>query len=146
MDKDHPMHHVSELMVDTVFTLQPSDNLSDARTLMKLAKIRNTPVTDDEGNFVGLITNRDLLACTISRLADIDDKVQEEIDTAIRVSDVMQCDVDCVTPDTPLREAARLLFEHKCGCLPVLEGRKLVGILTEADFLRLAMLLLDEQA
>ena len=66
------MHHVSELMVDTVFTLQPSDNLNDARTLMKLAKIRNTPVTDDEGNFVGLITNRDLLACTISKLADID--------------------------------------------------------------------------
>ena len=57
----------------------------------------------------------------------------------------MQCDVNCVTPDTPLREAARLLFEHKCGCLPVLDGRKLIGILTEADFLRLAMLLLDEQ-
>ena len=85
MDKERPMHHVSELMVDTVFTLQPSDNLNDARTLMKLAKIRNTPVTDDEGNFVGLITNRDLLACTISKLADIDEKVQEEIDTAIRV-------------------------------------------------------------
>lgn len=140
------MHHVSELMVDTVFTLQPSDNLNDARTLMKLAKIRNTPVTDDEGNFVGLITNRDLLACTISRLADIDEKVQEEIDTAIRVSDVMQSEVECVTPDTPLREAARLLFDRKCGCLPVLDGRKLVGILTEADFLRLAMILLDEKA
>ena len=39
------MHHVSELMIDTVFTLQPSDTLNDARTLMKLAKIRNTPVT-----------------------------------------------------------------------------------------------------
>ena len=92
-----------------------------------------------------MITNRDILACTISRLSDIDEKIQEEIDRAIRVSDVMQSEVECVTPDTPLREAARLLFEHKCGCLPVLEGRKLVGILTEADFLRLAMMLLDKK-
>ena len=49
--EETPMHTVSELMVDTVFTLQPTDTLNDARTLMKLAKIRNTPVADDEGNF-----------------------------------------------------------------------------------------------
>lgn len=120
------MHHVSELMIDTVFTLQPSDTLNDARTLMKLAKIRNTPVTDDEGNFVGLITNRDLLACTISRLADIDEKVQEEIDTAIRVSDVMQCDVDCVTPGYPAARSRQTAVRAQVR-LPPSPGRTQAG-------------------
>lgn len=137
------MVSVADLMTDTVFTLQPSDTLSDARSLMELAKIRHTPVTDDDGNFQGLISNRDLLACTISRLAEIDHAVQEEIDTAIRVTDVMRRDVVCVEPETSLKEAARLLYENKYGCLPVLKGRKLVGILTEADFLRLAISLLE---
>jgi CBS domain-containing membrane protein len=137
------MVYVADLMTDIVMTLRPTDTLNDARLLMKMAKIRHTPITDADGNFEGLITNRDLLACTISRLAEIDEAVQAEIDTAIQVSDIMQRDVVCVTPRTPLREAAQLLYEHKYGCLPVLEGRKLIGILTEADFLRLAMSLLD---
>jgi len=92
------MRTVAELMTDTVFTLQPTDSLSDVRSLMHLAKIRHTPVTDDEGNFQGLITNRDLLDCTISRLAEIDKAVQDEIDTAIGVTDVMRRDVVCVAP------------------------------------------------
>ena len=72
--------------------------------------------------------------------------MQEEIDTAIRVTDVMRRDVVCVAPETSLREAAQLLYDHKYGCLPVLKGRKLVGIITEADFLRLAIALLDGAA
>ena len=55
-------------------------------------------------------------------------------------------DVVCVAPETSLREAAQLLYDHKYGCLPVLKGRKLVGIITEADFLRLAIALLDGAA
>ncbi len=145
MTREIAMINVSDLMTGTVFTLQPSDNLGDVRTLMHLAKIRHTPVTDDTGNFLGLITNRDLLSCTISKLAEIDEAIQEEIDTAIQVVDVMQTDVVCVNPDTPLRQAASLMYERKLGCLPVLEGRKLVGILTEADFIRLAVSLLPEK-
>lgn len=137
------MVSVADLMTDTVFTLEPSDTLSDVRSLMELAKIRHIPVTDDDSTFQGLISNRDLLACTISRLAEVDHAVQEEIDTAIRVSDVMRRDVVCVEPETPLTEAARLLYDNKYGCLPVLKGRKLVGILTEADFLRLTISLLE---
>lgn len=136
---------VEQFMTDTVYTLQPNDNLLDARELMKLAKIRHTPVTDDAGNFEGLITNRDLLACTISRLAEIDEAIQTEIDTAIMVKDVMRKDVICVQPDTDIRDAGALLFEHKYGCLPVVKGRKLVGILTEADFIKVALQLLDEK-
>ena len=55
----------------------------------------------------------------------------------------MQTDVRTVAPDTLLREAAEILYRNKYGCLPVLDGdNKLVGIITEADFLRLAIALL----
>ncbi len=141
---DIDMIFVSDLMTDTVFTLQASDNLNDVRMLMKLAKVRHAPVTDDAGHFLGLITNRDLLSCTISRLAEIDQAVQDEIDAAILVRDVMQRQVITVSPGTLLKDAASQMYERKVGCLPVLEGRKLVGILTEADFIRLAISLLPE--
>lgn len=140
------MVSVADIMTNTVYTLQPTDSLSEARTLMHLAKVRHTPVTDDAGNFVGLITNRDLLACTISRLAEIEESVQQELDTAISVLEVMQINVACVKPETPLKDAAELLYGNKLSCLPVLDGRKLVGILTEADFVKYVISLLGASA
>ena len=63
----------------------------------------------------------------------------------ILVGDIMQTDVRTVAPDTLLREAAEILYRNKYGCLPVLDGdNKLVGIITEADFLRLAIALLHD--
>ena len=137
---------VGQFMTDTVFTLQPNDNMLDARHLMSLAKIRHAPVTDDHGHFEGLVTDRDLLACTISRLAEIDEKIQRELDTAILVKDIMSRDIMCATVDTDIRDAAALLLEHKYGCLPVVRERTLVGILTEADFIKISLKLLNEKA
>lgn len=136
---------VGQFMTDTVFTLQQNDNMLDARHLMSLAKIRHAPVTDDNGNFEGLITDRDVLACTISRLAEIDENIQKEIDSAILVKDIMRTDIMCATVDTDIREAGALLLEHKYGCLPVVKERTLVGIITEADFIKIAIKLLDEK-
>lgn len=137
---------VGQFMTDTVFTLQPEDNMLDARHLMALAKIRHAPVTDDHGNFEGLITDRDLLACTISRLAEIDEHIQKEIDTAIIVKDIMRRDITCITVDTDIQDAGALLLKHKYGCLPVVKGRTLIGIITEADFIKIALKLLDTKA
>lgn len=136
------MIYVSDLMTTKVFTLQRTDSLQDVRTLMQLAKIRHIPVTENGDRFVGLLTHRDLLGYAVSHLAEIE---QEEIESAIMVGDIMQTDVKTVSPDTLLREAAEILYRHKYGCLPVLdENGKLVGIITEADFLRLAIALLHE--
>ena len=139
------MIYVKDLMTTKVFTLQRTDSLQDVRALMKLAKIRHIPVTDENNTFMGLLTHRDLLSYTISRFADIDQKEQAEIEATILVYDIMRTDVTTTTPDTLLREAAEILYRNKYGCLPVLdENRKLVGILTEADFLRLSIALLHE--
>jgi CBS domain-containing protein len=59
-----------------------------------------------------------------------------EILRRTRVEEVMTSEVETAAPDLPLSEAAQVMFEKKFGCLPVLEGSKLAGILTESDFVR----------
>ena len=135
------MIYVSDLMTSRVFTLRRTDTLQDVRSLMQLAKIRHIPVTEDGD----LLTHRDLLGYAVSHLAEINREEQEEIESSILVGDIMQTDVRTVAPDTLLREAAEILYRNKYGCLPVLDGdNKLVGIITEADFLRLAIALLHD--
>lgn len=136
------MMYVSDLMTSNVFTLKPTDTLRDVRMLMNLAKIRHIPVTDSENMFLGLVTHRDLLAFTISKLADIDLEEQHSIEVSITISDIMQTEVATTAPTMTLRETAEVLYRNKYGCLPVLENGILVGIITEADFLRLAIALL----
>lgn len=137
------MFSVGQFMTDTVYTLQTTDNLHDVRELMELAKIRHVPITDKEGNFEGLITNRDLLACAVSKLAEIDGNLQTELESSIPVREIMHIDIVCVQEDTDIRDAANIMLGYKYGCLPVIEGRKLVGILTEADFIKITLKLLD---
>ncbi len=137
------MINVSDIMSSPVFSLYKVDTLLDVRKLMDFAKIRHIPVIDTNGNFEGLITHRDILAYTISTLAGIHAKEQEEIDKTIMIEEIMRSDVYCVEADMPLKAAAKILLKHKYGCLPVLEGKQLVGIITEADFLRLTVQLLE---
>lgn len=140
------MIYVEDLMTTSLFTLKRSDSLRDARSLMELARIRHIPIIDARDAFVGLLTHRDILGATISRFADIDEHVQGEIDAGIPVEEIMQTDVVTVPPSMLLRDAAELLLHNKYGCLPVLRGVTLVGIITEADFLKLTISLLDAVA
>lgn len=137
------MLHVQDLMSTNLFTLKKSDSLMAAKSLMELARIRHIPVVENGNIFVGLITHRDILSSTLSKLADVDRDVQEEIEASIPVSEIMRSDIFTVAPNASLRDAAELLLNHKYGCLPVVEKDILVGILTEADFLRLTIDLMD---
>jgi CBS domain-containing membrane protein len=137
------MLKVKDLMTKKVFSLQEHDNVQTARSIMNLGRIRHIPIVDPEERFVGLLTHRDLLAVTISKLADIEDEVQNEIDAAIPIHEIMRRDVTTISQAMDLREAAELLLQHKYGCLPVVDDEKLVGILTEADFLKLTISLMD---
>ena len=137
------MFQVKNIMTKDVFTLREHESLSAAKDLMSLARIRHIPIVDDTGRFAGLLTHRDILAATISELAGIDRETQDEIEAGIPIAEIMQTDVVTVTPELSLKEAARLLLEEKYGCLPVVCGTKLCGIITEADFLRLTIDLMD---
>jgi CBS domain-containing membrane protein len=132
-----------DLMTEDLIALHDTDSLLLAKQTMEDARIRHLPIIDASGAFVGLLTNRDILAASVSRLAEIDVDTQEEIYSGIPISEVMRADVAMATPDLPLRQAAEVLLTQKYGCLPVVEGGKLVGILTASDFIRLSLDLMD---
>ncbi len=137
------MMHVQDIMSKEVLSMCEDESIAKARTIMSVARIRHVPVVDKEDSFVALITHRDILAVTVSRLAGISAEMQADLDEGIKARDIMNCDACTVSPDTGLKDAANILLRHKYGCLPVLDGRRLVGMLTEADFLRLTIHLLD---
>jgi len=134
---------VSDLMTTQLFTLLESDSLYTAKQIMEMARVRHVPIVDSKDSFIGLITHRDMLAVAVSKLSDIDSSTQDELDAGIPLREIMRTDVAIVSSDTQLRDAAQMLLDHKYGCLPVVDNGKLVGIITEADFLRLTISLMD---
>lgn len=134
---------VADLMTRSVNTLRSMDSTLKAKELMMLRRIRHIPIVSEDGMLEGLVTQRDILAATFSRFADVDAVTQEEIDAGIPLASIMITDVKVVSPTSSVRKAADILLTHKFGCLPVVEGGKLVGILTEADFLKLTIELMD---
>ncbi len=138
------MFRVRDIMSTEVFVLHAEQSLAMVRYLMKLKHIRHIPIVSPDDRFVGLLTHRDLLSHTVSRLAGIDEREQEEIDQNIPIREVMKTEVEVTSPDAPLNEVIPILLSHKYGCLPVVSEGKLVGIITEADFLRLTLDLLQK--
>lgn len=139
------MIKIKELMTCSLVTLNEHDSLRRARRMMVEKRIRHAPVVDDENRFIGLITQRDLLAVSVSRLAEVDEQDMERLEEGITVGEVMNRHVIAVDADTELLEAGRYLLEHKFGCLPVLHDGHLEGILTESDFVKLVVNMLDTE-
>jgi CBS domain-containing membrane protein len=128
--------HVRDLMTESVITLKIDDNLATLYDLMDSGHVRHVPVVDRDGDLVGLVSHRDLLAHALSQETDLPMSVQRDILGGIRVEEIMTSDVETTHPDADIREAAQTMLENKYGCLPVMEGAHLVGILTESDFVR----------
>jgi CBS domain-containing protein len=129
---------VRDAMTREVATLRRNDSLHVADDVMRLGRIRHMPVLDDEGEeLVGVVSQRDLFRGALSRALGYGEHAQQKMLGMLLVKDVMSTEVYTTSPDTSLREAARTMLEHKVGCLPVLEEGKLVGILSESDFVAL---------
>jgi len=137
------MLEVADLMTQEVFTLRRTDTLKTARSMMSLARIRHIPIVSEEMEFEGLLTHRDILNATLSRFAEVDRPTRDEIEAGIPIAEIMRTDVTTISPDLSLQEAAQILLNHKYGCLPVIKKGKLLGIITEADFLKLTIRLME---
>ena len=140
------MLKVKDIMTTEVFVLNSSQTLELVRSLMRIKHVRHVPIVDPDNSFVGLITHRDLLSQTISHLADIDEEEQEFLDRNIHIMSIMKKDVLTVDSEMDVCDAIKELLEHKYGCLPVVDDGKLVGIVTEADFLKLTLNLLQQSS
>jgi CBS domain-containing membrane protein len=138
------MLKVKDIMTSEVFVLHAAQTLELVRSLMRIKHVRHVPIVEPDNTFVGLMTHRDLLAQTISHLADVDEEEQEYLDRNIHIMNIMKTDVTTADPEMDICSAITLLLEHKYGCLPIVSEGKLVGIVTEADFLKLTLELLQK--
>lgn len=129
---------VKDLMSKDLFTLRSDHTLDLAEDVMGWQRVRHVPVINAKGELAGLLTHRDILKASVSSLAKLSETDQRELNRKIRIGDIMSKAVHTTTPETDLREAAAVMIDEKIGCLPVVDGKRLVGILTEADFLTLA--------
>jgi acetoin utilization protein AcuB len=127
---------VRDWMRTPVLTVPVDTLVREAARLMRHAGVRHLPVVDVDGALTGIVTDRDL------RQVVLDPSVQERLGEAgdalagLTVRDVMTWGVFTVRPETDLREAARVMHGHRIGALPVVEGRRVVGIVTERDLVR----------
>ena len=87
----------------------------------------------------GLITHRDILRASISTIAELTSGERRAAQAQVLLQDIMQTSVLTIRPEANIKEAARVMLEHKIGCLLVVQHRQLVGILTEADFLKFVL-------
>lgn len=128
---------VGHFMTTDLFTVRPGDVVDLAASLMDWRHIRHVPVEDDQGMLAGLVSHRAVLRLVGQGLRG---KTSEHV----VVSDIMKSDPVSVGPRTPTLEAIELMRKHKVGCLPVVEGRRLVGIITERDLIRVAGQLFEQ--
>jgi len=119
-------------------SVRSDERLDFVDDVMALGRVRHMPVVDG-GQLVGVVTQRDLLAASLSRALDFDAQERRTFLRSVNVGEVMSKKPITVRPDATLREAAQLLLRHKIGCLPVVGPRgEALGLLTETDLLRAA--------
>jgi CBS domain-containing protein len=121
-------------MTAEVTTLHRNEMLSLAEQLMSLGRIRHLPVVDEDGQLAGIVSQRDLFHSGLLRALGHGKHAAAHVRDMLPVKEVMSTDVITTKPDASLEEAALLTVEKKIGCLPVVENGRLVGILSESDF------------
>lgn len=135
------VHHIMSANVVSFFAEQ---TLPLAEDVMRIHRFRHLPVIDNDGRLVGLLTHRDILRGQISILTGLTEAERRTRQAEVRVETLMTRDVWTVNPDTLASHAGQTLFDHKFGCLPVVDQhRVLCGIVTERDFLRFAIKALE---
>jgi len=130
---------IQEFMTEKPYTLRETDLVTDARQIMTEKNIRHIPVTDSNKHLLGLVTQRDVLAATGPGLMQ-----ESEADLNIKLADIMIRNVRVIGEDDSLRQAAVYMQSHKYGCLPVISNDCLVGIITDSDFVAIAINLLEQ--
>ena len=126
---------VNDLMSRIVISTPGTTPVLEARALMQTARIRHLLVVDD-GRLQGIVTDRDIRLNLPSPATSLSVWELNHLLARLTVAKVMTRNVIVIDPGRDAREAARLMIDHKIGALPVLDGERLLGIITETDLLR----------
>ena len=128
---------VRDWMTPDPVTVDPETSLSAAYHLMKLNDVRRLPVVDDDGRLLGIVTIGDIREARPKESEHLSIWELHVKVASLKVREFMTPHPITVTPDTSIKQAAQLMLQHKIGGLPVVEGGKLVGIITDSDIFRL---------
>ena len=126
------MMMVREIMTPDPITLGPEDTLIDAGALMKEHRIRHIPIVNEEMVLLGLVTQRDLLVAVSSD------------ESTYSTGDIMRRKVYKIPAESDMRSAALIMQKYKIGSVPVVHNDKLIGIVTDSDYVSLSINLLEQ--
>ena len=134
------MLSIEAIMSTDLITVPPNATLAEARRLMHNNRIHHLPVVKDNGELIGLVTLTNVLAATDSVLRDPDNRIHAR---EIIVKDIMVTEIATIDERASLRQAALFIEKHQIGCLPIVTDGVLRGIITDTDFVGVAINLLE---
>jgi CBS domain-containing membrane protein len=129
---------VKDIMVRDVATLDVGEELSLANDIMKLGRIRHLPVVEGK-KLVGILSERDLFRSSLVEALGHEPGKARDVMKAIRIQDIMIKNLITITPDANVKEVVQLMLKYKIGCVPVVAGGELIGLVTETDILMLCL-------
>ncbi len=122
-------------MQTKIVTVSVTERLSTVEDIMTLGRVRHMPVVQG-GRLVGVVSERDLLRASLSNLTGFDVEERRAFLNGVEIARVMSAPPVVIEAEALVEEAALMMAERRIGCLPVMEGEVLVGLLTETDLLR----------
>ena len=126
---------VREIMTTDIEVVDRNDNLLAVEERMTAKQLRHLPVLE-QSDIVGIVTQRDLFKAAMSSAMGYGEKAQKAYLQSVRVKEIMTYPVVTVSPDTSVAAAAEMIITKGIGCLPVVDGTRLVGMVTKTDLLR----------
>ena len=126
---------VREIMATDIEVVDRNDSLRTVEERMTTKQLRHLPVLE-QGEIVGLVTQRDLFKAAMSSAMGYGAKAQQAYLQSVRVKEIMVYPVVTVSPDTSVAAAIDLIIAKGIGCLPVVDDNRLIGMVTKTDLLR----------
>lgn len=128
---------IKEIMTPTVISIRSDQSLLEVRELMLSNNLRRIPVTDKEGLLMGIVTDEDVSRATPSDASVLDRYEANYLLGKLKVSDIMTKSVWTVRESDSVETAAYLLYTHKVGALPVVDGTNhITGIISDTDIFK----------
>lgn len=126
---------VKRMMKENPITTTADASIVDVADILKANHIHRLPVLDKKGKLIGVITEKDILHATPSPVSSLSVYEMPYMLSRLKVSNLMQ-KPKSITPDITVEEAAKIMIEDDLSCLPVVEGDKLVGIVSKSDMFK----------
>jgi acetoin utilization protein AcuB len=127
---------VRDRMTSNPVTIAPDVSFTNAFRIIREKKIGHLPVVDKKGRLVGIVAQRDLLHASPSSATTLTVFEINSLLGNLQVKEVMSSPPITVPDDTPIEEAARAMVDNEIGCLPVMRGDDLVGVITDTDIFK----------